>query len=54
MNGKDIIKRIQNIHDRNTFEIFVTGDNPKESTDSRSFGWIKKNQIIGKVIYTLR
>lgn len=52
--GKDIIKRIQNIHDRNAFEIFVIGDNPKESTDSRSFGWIKKNQIIGKVIYALR
>ena len=47
-NGKDIIKRIQKILDR---EYFVEGDNKKQSTDSRNFGPIDKSQLIGKVIW---
>lgn len=47
--GRDLVKRIQKVHDR---EYFVQGDNPEESTDSRSFGAIDKSQLIGKVIYT--
>lgn len=46
-NGKEIIKRIQTIFDQS---IFVIGDN-HESTDSRNFGPIEKNKIIGKVIW---
>lgn len=46
--GKEMIKRIQKIRGN---EYFVVGDNKKESTDSRNFGWIKKDQIIGKVIW---
>lgn len=46
--GKEMVKRVQSIYDR---EIFVEGDNEKESTDSRKFGPIKKEQIIGKVIW---
>lgn len=46
--GKEIIKRIQNVHDR---EVFVQGDNEEESTDSRHFGSVKQEQIVGKVIY---
>jgi nickel-type superoxide dismutase maturation protease len=30
--------------------IFLGGDNPAESTDSRSFGTISREQIIGKVV----
>jgi nickel-type superoxide dismutase maturation protease len=45
--GKCIIKRIINVKEN---EIFVVGDNNKESTDSRDFGWISKRKIIGKVI----
>lgn len=30
-------------------EIYVLGDNPKESIDSRNYGPIKTNSIIGKV-----
>lgn len=52
--GKNMIKRVSKIYDRVNLKLFVVGDNKKESTDSRSFGWIKKNKIIGKVIYTLR
>ncbi len=46
--GKDMIKRIQKIHGQ---EYFVIGDNKTESTDSRNFGSISKDQIIGKVIW---
>ena len=42
-----LLKRITHIQN-NTY--FVTGDNPAHSTDSRSFGYIDKKYIIGKVI----
>lgn len=48
VNSTEMIKRIQKVLDR---EYFVVGDNQKESTDSRNFGWIKKEEIIGKVIW---
>lgn len=35
-------------------KIFVVGDNETQSTDSRSFGWIERKNIIGKVVYVLR
>ncbi len=31
-------------------EIFVEGLNKKQSTDSRTFGWISKDLIVGNVI----
>ena len=46
--GKEMIKRIHLSSDRG---IFVIGDNKKESTDSRNFGWISKDQITGKIIW---
>lgn len=50
--GKTLIKRIVEIDSaKQNAEYFVLGDNPKESTDSRTFGWIKKKDIMGKVIY---
>lgn len=49
-NGKEMIKRSQKVNDRS---IYVIGNNLKESTDSRSFGWIEKSKIIGKVIYII-
>lgn len=47
--GKEIVKRVQNVYDR---EVFVTGDNPKESTDSREFGPVSMDQVVGKVVYS--
>lgn len=43
-----IIKRIAKVEEN---RIFVTGDNRKESTDSRDFGWITKEEVVGKVIF---
>lgn len=47
-NNKTIIKRIQKTHDR---RFFVLGDNKQ---DSKKFGSIPKNKIIGKVIYIFK
>lgn len=44
------IKRLTEIEDEN---YFLEGDNKRESIDSRKFGWISKQQIIGKVIYKI-
>jgi nickel-type superoxide dismutase maturation protease len=43
----EIIKRIQSIAAEGT--IFLTGDNPRESTDSRDFGSVRRDQIIARV-----
>jgi len=46
--GKLIVKRISKVKDGN---LFLVGDNPEKSTDSRQFGWVEKNQLVGKVIF---
>ncbi len=48
--NKKILKRIKKISGG---KYFVLGDNEKESTDSRSFGWIKKKHILGKMLWKL-
>lgn len=45
--GKVLIKRITK---KRRNEFFVEGDNKKQSTDSRVFGWVEKKAIIGKVL----
>lgn len=47
-----IIKRITGITGPGKF--FLAGDNPAESTDSRSFGEINADSILGKVVCKLR
>lgn len=46
--GKEIVKRVQSINGR---EVFVQGDNKEGSTDSRHFGPINIDQVVGKVVY---
>jgi nickel-type superoxide dismutase maturation protease len=45
-----IIKRINKIKNN---KIFVIGDNKKESTDSRIFGWVNTEKIIGKTVFKI-
>lgn len=42
------IKRISKIEED---KIFVSGDNPAESKDSRHFGWLSKDSIIARVVW---
>lgn len=44
----EIVKRVQKVDGK---EVFVMGDNIRESTDSRHFGSITLDQIKGKVVY---
>jgi len=46
--GRRVLKRILRVADR---EYFVAGDNPARSTDSRKFGTISGEAILGKVVW---
>ena len=46
--GRLVLKRITRI---TADGYFVKGDNEKESTDSRTFGFLKKENITGKVLF---
>ncbi|MBU5537194.1 MAG: nickel-type superoxide dismutase maturation protease [Candidatus Aenigmarchaeota archaeon] len=50
--GKFLIKRISLV--TNSDEYYVVGDNKNFSQDSRHFGPVKKDLIIGKVLLHLR
>ena len=45
--GLEIIKRIQAIDGSGA--IFLVGDNPSSSTDSRQFGAVPREQIVARV-----
>ena len=46
-----LLKRISEINEHGRF--VLKGDNPEESTDSRSFGSIEPSDIIAKVVCRL-
>jgi hypothetical protein len=48
--GREVVKRLTEIRDA---RYFVEGDNREESTDSREFGPVKKEDILGVVMITL-
>ncbi len=53
-NNKYLVKRIARIDPSADGErYFVSGDNKKDSMDSRKLGWISREDIVGKVIYTI-
>ncbi|HSW75063.1 MAG TPA: S26 family signal peptidase, partial [Candidatus Saccharimonadales bacterium] len=48
----DKIKRVAQVDSRKG--VYVLGDNAAASMDSRSFGWIGFDEIIGKVLWPRR
>lgn len=46
--GKEMVKRVQKVQGN---KVLVQGDNAQESIDSRQFGPVKMDQIVGKVVY---
>lgn len=46
--GIEMVKRVKGLEGD---KVLVEGDNADQSTDSRHFGSISQNQIVGKVIY---
>ncbi len=47
---KYLVKQVAELKEK---EIFVVGLNKEKSIDSRKFGWIQRNNIIGKMILKL-
>ena len=49
--GLEKIKRVEAIRGRGAGrEVFVLGDNPPHSTDSRTFGWLPYSSLAAKVL----
>lgn len=48
--GKDIIKRVGLVEGG---KLYLLGDNPAASTDSRHFGTVSVDEVIGKVVWPI-
>ena len=44
-----MVKRVHRVNDDGS--VFVVGDNPHASTDSREFGSVARGAVVGRVIY---
>lgn len=47
---RPLIKRVTHV---NVEGVFIEGDNPRRSTDSRSFGRVSRSQVQAKIILKL-
>ena len=47
-----ILKRVKEFNEKG--DLYLVGDNPKESTDSRTFGAVPLKYVIGKVTCRLK
>ena len=47
---RPIIKRVTHV---NVEGVFIEGDNPRRSTDSRSFGRVRPGQIEAKILFKI-
>jgi phage repressor protein C with HTH and peptisase S24 domain len=49
--GREKIKRVTELDGK---KVYVRGDNPRHSTDSRHFGWLDQTHVKGKVIWPVQ
>ncbi len=47
---KTFVKRIKK---KERQQYFLSGDNANDSLDSRELGWVRRDDILGKVLWTL-
>lgn len=47
----DGIDKIKRVADLRRSELFLTGDNSLQSTDSRDFGWLERSVVVAKVVW---
>lgn len=50
VNGREVIKRVSKV---DHYHVWLVGDNPTASTDSRHYGPVDKSAILGVMRYTL-
>ncbi|MGL4551574.1 MAG: S26 family signal peptidase, partial [Gemmataceae bacterium] len=51
VDGRRLVKRVAAVDgDR----LYVAGDNPAQSVDSRSFGWVPRSAVVGRVVRVWR
>jgi phage repressor protein C with HTH and peptisase S24 domain len=48
IDDKEVIKRVDQLTDK---KVYLIGDNQASSTDSRTYGYISKQSIVGVVIF---
>lgn len=46
-----LIKRVTKADDD---KVYLSGDNPQDSVDSRTLGWIDRRNLIGRVFFVKR
>lgn len=46
--GREKIKRVDQVKDE---KIYLLGDHPETSTDSRHFGWVPMEMVIARIIW---
>ncbi|MEO6513409.1 MAG: S24/S26 family peptidase [Candidatus Saccharimonadales bacterium] len=48
----DGLEKIKRVADVRPGEVYVLGDNPSASSDSRSFGWLSQGSVKAKIIWS--
>jgi phage repressor protein C with HTH and peptisase S24 domain len=46
------LEKIKRVADKRPGEIYVLGDNPTASSDSRSFGWLSEKSVKAKIVWS--
>jgi phage repressor protein C with HTH and peptisase S24 domain len=47
----DGIEKIKRVARAETGRLYLLGDNPQASTDSRNFGWVGTENLIGRIVW---
>jgi len=48
MKGREVVKRLTKMKNG---KVFLEGDNPRNSTDSNTHGWLSDRHVVGRVVF---